>query len=94
MGYVKMGQIQDTATAGADYLEDQFGAVINNTSPSLPLDVNVEVLEWVDEYQWSISGALVSGGFHPETATVPNVSLSIRQYVFNQMVLIYPTLVI
>lgn len=94
MGYVKMGAIQDAATMGAVYLEDQYGFVINNNSPVLPLDVNVEVLDFVDEYQWSISGSLVEGGFHPETATVPDASVSIRQHVYNQMVLLYPGLVI
>ena len=91
MTYIKMGQIIDSITSGTIYIEDENQNVIVSVSPTFPLSVSVEVIDWGTQASQQVHGSIIS--FNAEIVTVPDTSVSIRQSVFNQLISKYPTLV-
>lgn len=94
MNYIKLGQIasivNDLKQLGASYLEDENGVIVNSKSLVFPLNVLVEVIDWVDQVEQQKHGKL--NAFYSENLTIPDQSVSIRQSVFNQLIVKYPNL--
>ena len=97
MSYIKLGQIADVILAqpqniaGSVYIEDENGIVVQSINPTFPLNVTVEVIDWVDQSEQQKHGKV--NAFHVEAVTIPDQSVSIRQSVLNQLVSKYPSLV-
>ncbi len=96
MSYIKICQIADhnpnvLDSEGVFYIETVDGAVLKNSVTEFPVQVSVEVIEFNDEAQFNIKGKAIS--FNVEIVTIPNLSLPIRQSVYNQLVGKYPSLV-
>lgn len=92
MSFIKLSQIIDQSSSGLVYIENEDGIVLNSNNPVFPLQVLVEVVEWVDEAEQKKHDKIIS--FNSESISIPDQNISIRQSAFNQLVSKYPNLVI
>lgn len=96
MSYIKLGQIADITSdtiplIGTVYIEDENGIIVQSINPVFPLQVTVEVIDWLDQSEQQKHGKI--NAFTAEIITIPDQSISIRQSVFNQLISKYPSLV-
>lgn len=95
MSYIKLGQIADINNenlVGSVYIQDHKQNLIISNTPIFPLQVTVEVISWSSLEDYQNSGN--RDAFNAEIIVIPDESIPIRQYVFNQLVSKYPSLVI
>ncbi len=86
MSYLKLCQLSND-----NYVQDCDGEIIIDNDILYPITLSCEVINWVDEDEFLKRGQIIS--FQAVDVTIENESLlSIRQMVFNQLVVDYPLL--
>jgi hypothetical protein len=101
MTFLKICQICDTIapvspeinpTNGTVYVEDEWGQVSVDNSPTFPLDVQCEVFDWGTSRNFINSGTLISQDF--VNVTVPDASTTIRIHCYNILKATYPNILL
>ena len=86
MSYLKLCQISND-----NYVETADGEVILDTIPNFPQDFQVEVIDWVSEDEFHNRGKIIS--FESENVGVQDDSKSIRESVYEILLVKYPNLI-
>jgi len=97
--YIKICQILNQGNPDANgkpqsiyYQEDANGNLLIGNIQGYPLVLEVEVIDWVSENDFTNRGKI--NAFHPEIVTINSPVANIRQEVYNQLISKYPNLVI
>ncbi len=87
MSYLKLCQISNDL-----YIEDCNGVVILENEIDYPLDLQCEIIDWVNEDEFLKRGKTISFQSVNISIDLSESLLSIREAVFNQLVIDYPLL--
>ncbi len=99
MSYVKLCQIVYQGNPNSlgnpqtcYHLEDMHGNIQDSATLTYPVTFQVEVIDWVSQDEMNKLGNI--NNFYHELVTLNSIQVSIRQDIFNQLIIKYPTLII